>query len=135
MKIKRLTKKQKLFWLDLQGRVGDYVVQYGRPEEIASMIGEELGRVDDNDELNKRVDQYLNTIMDRDFPPLAVACILRAWLTFYSLPIFIGKLTSYDRFNRRYNRYLKINARKIVNIDRYCSDSTLAQYISRRIIK
>jgi hypothetical protein len=135
MKVKRLTKKQKLFWLDLQGRVGDHVVQYGRPEEIASIIGEELGRVDDNDELNKRVDQYLSTIMDRDFPPIDVACILRSWLTFYSLPIFIGKLTSYDRFRQRYSQYLKINARKIVNIDRYCSDNTLAQYISRRILK
>jgi len=135
MKVKRLTKKQKLFWLDLQGRVGDHVVQYGRPEEIASIIGEELGRVDDNDELNKRVDQYLSTIMNRDFPPIDVACILRSWLTFYSLPIFIGKLTSYDRFRQRYSRYLKINARKIVNIDRYCSDNILAQYISRRILK
>jgi hypothetical protein len=135
MKVKRLTKKQKLFWLDLQGRVGDHVVQYGRPEEIASMIGEELGRVDDNDELNKRVDQYLSTIMDRNFPPIDVACILRSWLTFYSLPIFIGKLTSYDRFMQRYSRYVKINARKIVNIDRYCSDNTLAQHISRRILK
>jgi len=135
MKNKRLSKKQKLFWLDLQGRVGDHVVRYGRPEEIASMIGEELGRVDDNDELNKRVDQYLSTIMDRDFPPIVVACILRSWLTFYSLSIIPSKLTSFSRFDRRYNQYLRINARKIVNIDRYCRDNTLAQYISRRILK
>lgn len=133
MKVNRLTKKQKLFWLDLQGRVGDYVVKYGRPEEIAIVIGEELSRVNNNDELNKRVDQYLNAIMDRDFPPIDVACILRSWLTFYSLPIFIGKLTSYDRFKQRYSQYLKLNARKIVNIDRYCSNTTLAQHISRRM--
>jgi hypothetical protein len=136
MKVKRLTKKQKLFWLDLQGRVGDHVVQYGRPEEIAIVIGEELSRVNNNNDLNKRVDQYLNAIMDRNFPPVDVTSIMRSWLTFYCLSIDPNKLTtSQYRFNQRYRQYIRTNSKRFYNVEEYCSDNTLAQYISRRILK
>jgi hypothetical protein len=135
MKVKRLTKHQKLFWLDLQGRVGDHVVKYGNPKEIAITLGEELSRVDDHDEFTKRVDRYLNAIMDRDFPPVEVMSIMRSWLTFYCLPMFPSKLTSYSRFTNRYNQYIMANVKKFYNVEQYCSDTTLAQYISRRILK
>jgi hypothetical protein len=136
MKVKRLTKKQKLFWADLQGRVGEHVVKYGRPEEIAIAIGEELSRIHNKDEVNKKVDQYLNAIMDRNFPPVDVASIMRSWLTFYCLSIDPNKLTtSYYRFNQRYHRYIVTNLKRCYNVEQYCSDTTLAQYISRRILK
>lgn len=119
MKVKRLTKKQKLFWADLQGRVGEHVVKYGRPEEIAIAVGEELSRVNNNDELNKRVDQYLNAIMDRDFPPIAVVSIMRAWLAFYWLSIDPNKLTtSHRRFRQRYHRYI-VTSRLCHNTEQY----------------
>jgi hypothetical protein len=105
MKMKKLNREQQFAWDMLTGNYEVWVKKLP-PKEIAHTIGNLLAQVADKGELNKRVDVCLGFLMDRKLPPSIVVGTMRQWLTTYKLDVSPPKLSNFNRFHYKYNRYV-----------------------------
>lgn len=76
------------------------------PEQLCHTYAQELKKIKGKRNFNLRADEYLDFMMS-NFDSEGVLRTVKTWLCTYKLPLDPSKLSSFTRFNEKYNHIVQ----------------------------